>query len=493
MLQLKSDEQFRVVRDLLDKAEYTEAHLCSRFGIENLEKFEDEFDRSQIDDFEKDATGVLIQLFVEGHFVDVTLAERHFGSEVLQAMADLGMVERNPSSNAQISSTVALYPTAGVHIVSDRWNLPDRSSYKPREDVVYPAIVSNAQRFLKFLPGTECRTFLELCSGTAFAGLHAAERFAGHVWAFDISDRSTLFGEFNRRLNGIANATVASGDLYAPADGLKFERIVAHPPYVPVLRPKWIYHDGGEDGEQIVRRCVAELPGYLEPGGIFYLLAMASDREDAPYEQRVRSWLGEQEQEFDIAVFATRSLDPEEFAVRAVMNSENSTADYREFRRLFRSLGVKDMIYAVLMIQRRAETRPVFTIRRQTGPGTRSEQILNAMAWETSLASPDGLERMMQSRPKANEQSELRVRHRMTGNGWEIDEYMLRGSFPFSMEARTDPWAPYLMAQCDGTKTVVECFENLKTQEAIPSGADATEFARALAVLVSGGFLQLEQ
>jgi hypothetical protein len=492
LLQIGTEEQFSALRELLRRAKYDEAQLCARFGIESLEKFEEEFDRAQVEDFEKDAAGVLIQLFVEGHWVDTALVERWFGTEALQAMADLGLIESNPDEAGQIASTVALYPTAGIWIVSDRWNLPDRSPYKPKEDVVYPAIVSNAQRFLKFMPDTPCESLLDLCSGTAFAGLHAAKKFAGHAWAFDISTRSTLFGEFNRRLNGIENATVSTGDLYEPANGRQFERIVAHPPYVPVLRPKWIYHDGGADGEQIIRRCVEGIPRHLQPGGLFYLLAMASDREDAPYERRVREWLGEQHGEFDVGVFAVRSLDPEEFAVRAVVNSENPPNDMREFKRLFRSLGVQDMIYAALLVQRRAEDRTVFTIRRQNSSGTRLEDIMGALRWETAMMRPDGIAALMRSRIKANREADMRVRHRLTDEGWEIAEYMLRASVPFSMEARTDPWAPFLMAQCDGSKTVAEYFEDLKTQEAVPADAPPEEFARALAVLVSGGFLLVE-
>jgi len=174
------------------------------------------------------------------------------------------------------------------------------------------------------------------------------------------------------------------------------------------------------------------------------------------------------------------------------VNSENPPNDMREFKRLFRSLGVQDMIYAALLVQRRAEDRPVFTVRRQNSSGTRLEDIMGAIRWETAMMRPDGIAALMRSRIKANREADMRVRHRLTDEGWEIAEYMLRASVPFSMEARTDPWAPFLMAQCDGSKTVAEYFEDLKTQEAVPADAPPEEFARALAVLVSGGFLLVE-
>jgi hypothetical protein len=318
----------------------------------------------------------------------------------------------------------------------------------------------------------------------------AADHFAVHSWAFDIAERSTHFGEFNRRLNDIPNATIATGDLYEPAGDRKFDRIVAHPPYVPVLRPKWIYHDGGEDGEQIMRRVVSGLPGYLERGGLFYMLAMGSDR-DLPFERRVREWLGDAADEFDIAVFPSRLLEPEDFAVRAALKSQTAADDVREFKRLFASVGVRSLVYAALFIQRRESPRTVFTVRRQSVAGTGPTEMIAAIELETMLAQPDGYDRVLRSRPVANAATELRVVHRLVPEGWEASEHILQSAYPFSMEARTDPWAPYLIALCDGNRTVAEYLDDLKQAGAVAPDAPPEEFARAVAVLISGGFLRV--
>jgi carbamoyltransferase len=489
-VKLGSQELFRTVREALDSAGYDEATVCRLFDIESLEHFEEEFEREQANPSDDSAAAALTRLFIQGHYVDAELLLRLLNSEALQAMADLGLLEHHPHNESEISSTVSLYPTDGVYLISDRWNRPDRSAFVPGADVVYPAIVSNAQRFLRLMPRMSCERFLDLCSGTAIAALTAADNFAGHAWAFDIAERSTHFGEFNRRLNDIPNVTVDTGDLYAPAGDLKFDRIVAHPPYVPVLRPKWIYHDGGEDGEQIMRRVVAGLPEYLEPGGLFYMLAMGSDRE-LPFERRVREWLGEAADEFDVAVFPSRLLEPEDFAVRAALKSQTAADDVREFKRLFASVGVKSLVYAALFLQRRESPRPVFTVRRQTVKGTGTSEMMAAIELETMLVQPDGCDRILGSRPVANPRTELRVVHRLVAEGWEASEHVLQSAHPFSMEARTDPWAPYLIALCDGKRTVLEHLDDLKQAGAIAPDAPPTEFARAVAVLISGGFLRM--
>ena len=355
MIQLGSDSDFAALRSLLQQCEFDETHLCAApRDSQSLDNFEEDFERASIQNPDQDALSVLIELFVEGHYLRRDLAEERFGASAFDAMSRLGLLSFH---DHQIASTAALYPTAGVWIASDRWNTPDRSEWKTPPDVVYPAIVSNAQRFLRFMPQTACDSLLELCSGTAVAALRGAKQFAQDAWAIDISDRATLFGEFNRRLNDIASVTVATGDLYEPAGDRMFDRIVAHPPYVPVLRPKWVYQDGGEDGEQIVRRCIEGIPDHLQAGGLFYLLAMGSDRDENPWERRIRSWLGENEGEFDVGVFVVRTLDPDEFAVRAAINSEHPPQDVREFKRLFAALGMRQMVYALVLIQRRNEIR----------------------------------------------------------------------------------------------------------------------------------------
>ncbi|MBC7925567.1 MAG: hypothetical protein H7039_07910, partial [Bryobacteraceae bacterium] len=163
MLLPGQDSHFALVRDLLERAVFTEATLCARLGISSLQNFEEEFEAAEMpSSTSDDVTGILIRLFVEGHYVDGNLMERQFGVDETQAMLALGLTK---NSGNKVAASVALYPTAGVWIASDRWNSPDRTAYHTPADVVYPAIVSNAQRFLKFMPQTKCDSLLDLCSG----------------------------------------------------------------------------------------------------------------------------------------------------------------------------------------------------------------------------------------------------------------------------------------------------------------------------------------
>src|SRR5258708_22807936 len=139
--------------------------------------------------------------------------------------------------------------------------------------------------FLTMVPASPCARFLELCCGTGIAAFLAARNGAKHAYAFDIAARSVHFAEFNRRLNELENVTVGEGDLYSPAGGRKFDRIVAHPPYVPVLEPKYGFYDGGQDREHITRRIIQALPAYLEDRGLLVSVSPGSAPVRDPFSE----------------------------------------------------------------------------------------------------------------------------------------------------------------------------------------------------------------
>ena len=489
-IEIGTDEQFAAVRAFLEKHSYTEETLCKRFGIKKLSEFEDVPDREQVEPWDKDSTGVLLRLFIETRFVPETFVREKLGDAETDLLEDLGLIHGNADNLEEVWSPVSVVPFVGLWSVCDSWHRPDRAVLAPK-DPVYAPIVSNAHQFFRLLPKSPCDRLLELCSGTAFAALHGARNYAKEAYAFDISPRSTHFAEFNRRLNNVPNAVMKQGDLYEPSDGLIFDRIIVHPPYVPVLRPKWVFHDGGSDGEAIVKRVIAEAPNYLAPGGHLFMLAMGTDREK-PYQERIREWLGDSQSDFDVAVFPIRLVSPDDFATRATAGSKTYTEDQHRFKDLFKQLEIESLVYSAVMLQRKTHKRPTFTIRRQFGPRTGPSELEWALEWETLVVSGEATERILQSRPKPNPETELRVLHKLGTEGWEVDEHTLLTKYPFSMEARTDPWAPYLIAACENGKTARELFEQLKQEGVLPSAAPDEEFARAIAILASGGFLFLE-
>jgi SAM-dependent methyltransferase len=499
---LGPDADFDALRVALASAGYFERAVCERCCIQKISQFDldrNERDRNELKDAGKDsskdpgsdALGLLIRLMLQGERLPRDLASQAAGP-TLSALSKLGLLVADPLDATRVAATVVLYPMRDLWIVSDRPNPLLGKPARPFEDFVYPALVPTTDLFLDLIPGGPCDAFLDVCSGTGIAALVAARAGAAHAYAFDITERSTHFAEFNRRLNGIANFTAAQGDLYEPAGAQTFDRIVAHPPYVPVARPQLIFDSGGQDGEQVTRRIIEELPRVLRPGGCFYALTMGSDRQQ-PFERRIREWLGAGEADFDVALVGRRILTPREWTAEWVVRYHGSGADVPAWRAFLRELGVQSLVYGWVMIQRRkivgqAHSRPVFTVRRQAGAKTTPADHAWLLEWETAAAGlpKDWLQTV---RPRASPNARLRVEHRMTSDGWVPDSYTLEVESPFDMESRAQAWTAQLLASADGVRTAAQLLDELKSEGALHPDAPAADFAQVLSTLISGGFL----
>src|ERR1019366_1205084 len=265
---LGSDAEFAAVRGMLAECGFTPERICQRLGIAGMGEYKPIWrGRGNLLAAEQ-ALDALILLLMDGEFVAGETLQRLLPAGAGGQMEALGVVARDQGRGELWFGGWPVFPTRGMVLGSDRVASPDRDPLPMTADAVYPAGIENTVAFMATLPETPCEALLDIGTGTGIAALDGA-RLARHAWGTDIAARSVQFAEFNRRLNGIENARVLMGDLYAPVEGLTFDRIVTHPPYVPAPKNTMIFRDGGEDGEQILRRIVEGVPRFLRPGGRF--------------------------------------------------------------------------------------------------------------------------------------------------------------------------------------------------------------------------------
>ena len=115
-------------------------------------------------------------------------------------------------------------------------------------------------------------TVLDMCTGSGYVAVSAAQGGAREVTAVDVSRRAVLAAHVNARVNGV-RVRALRGDLFAPVAGERFDLVVCNPPYVPAADgrvPKrgperaW---DAGADGRALLDRICDEVPRVLAPGG----------------------------------------------------------------------------------------------------------------------------------------------------------------------------------------------------------------------------------
>ncbi|WP_405691596.1 HemK2/MTQ2 family protein methyltransferase [Streptomyces sp. NBC_00057] len=147
--------------------------------------------------------------------------------------------------------------------------------YAPQEDTV---MLVSALRREHPSPGAEV---LDVGSGTGAAAIAAARFGVARVTAIDTSAAAVLTTRLNALLSGYARVIRTSrGDLTEPVTGLRFDLVLANPPYVPSanaclprrgIARAW---EAGIDGRAVLDRLCAKVPALLRPGGV--LLAVHS-------------------------------------------------------------------------------------------------------------------------------------------------------------------------------------------------------------------------
>lgn len=483
-------EQFARLREAFEALGYTEREVCSRFGIETIHQA---VKRLEPDREVTDPQALLIRLFLETAPVPWRIVRSLLSQGDLAAIEALALLMPADSAGDVCRATLALYPTEGLYIASDHGEAGPVSDWRAPADIVFPAIGEATQRFMALMPRTPCGDMLDLCSGTGIAALVGAARFAERVWAVDITERSTRFATFNAALNAIHTVTPLTGDLYEPVQSQAFDLIVANPPYVPALHDEYIFRDGGEDGERVTWRILSGLQTHLRPGGTFYCYCIATDRHGAPLEERIRRAMGQAESEFDILVAEAMTLDPIVYYARRAQHGDESFADVGRRNDLFKQLGIRQLVYAPVLIRRRSgeDGRPPLTLRRQLSPLTRSRDLQGAFDAQAAIAGGKSAARLLRSRLRANPRAEVRTIHRQHGGEWVLDRCFLVTQTPFVADASCPPGYATLFMLCDGKVTGRDLLQRLKEQRIVPDDAPEMEFAEALGRLVEHGLLEV--
>lgn len=486
-------EQLTHLRALLTAAEFSVPAISRRLEIPSIYDFRSIREGRSVGRELEDSLDLLIRLFMDVELIDRAVIERLLPPGGLSTLESLGLVRAYAGNPLQYHAAVLLYPTESIWVASDLNVSPAGPAETPlSEDAVYPAITKNTRHFLSSLPSTGCDRFLELCSGTGIAAL-LASRYARHTWAADITERATRFAHFNAALNGIHNCTAVQGDLYQPFAGEYFDRIVAHPPYMPSLEQKYIFRDGGEDGEQITRRIIAGLPEHLSPGGRLYCTCMLTDRKGARAEARIRHMLGPSERNFDVALVTLQTYQPTEYYLRRALEGRGTLEEVAQRHQIFQRLEVDHLVYCSMVVQRTSGQREVFTARRQVGTGMGLPEMEWLLHWEAAAAQPEMMERLIDARPSASAPARLHLAHAMQSGAWVADECTLATTSPFGVEARCPTWTASLIARCDGRVTTRDHLRFLKESGAVPADAPEQEFAKLVRALISGGFLELAE
>lgn len=497
-LRFPPPQRFAVLRSLLLSQGFTAEGVTDRTGAPSIYAFQ-ALAHGRKEGRELD-TGldVLIRLFLDVEEVPRSTVDALLGPDAAPLLEEFGLL-RVGLEGDQLEGSVLLYPTAGPWVVSDRMLSPDPDASRDgfTLDAVYPAITRSAMVFLSTLPDRRCRSFLELCSGTGIAALLAARESADEAVAVDITERSTVFARFNAALNGLDNVTALQGNLWEPVEGTTFDCIAAHPPYMAARRQKFIYRDGGEDGEQITRQILAGAGRHLAPGGVLHCTCMLTDRAGSSLAERVREMLGPQSDELDLLILENNRVDPWSHLTsrltRAVGDQVGETVEQIQ---AFRELKVEGMVFSTVVVRRHDGTRPPVTLVRVRGPGTRWPQLEWALELGARLSDPErGVAWVAGGSPRLSSEARLHIRYRAAPGAeepWAPEAGYLQVTHPFVKGGDATMAVARFLGLCDGETSLRTHLERMRQAEEVPPDLPEEQFVGMVRGLIEMGMLELD-
>jgi methylase of polypeptide subunit release factors len=432
---------------------------------------------------------LLLKVFVQLDPVSQKEFQETVGRSTIEAMVDADLLRLDAANPGQLHSSVFLCPVQGVIIASDRYNLA--SNAVRLVDGVYPAI--RTSEFINLLPRNKVETLLDLCAGAGVCGLALANS-AQKVTLCDITPRSAHYAEFNSHLNGFHNVEILQGDLYEPVGERTFERIVAHPPYLPSVKDVHIWRDGGPLGDSILRRIVEGLPNHLERGGDFTTFCLGTDTDKSRFEQTVRTWLGASEREYDIIFATRRNLSPKELA-KEMSDQESGTESQEILTSLeegFRLAGVHGFCLGALAIRRHNSVDQLpLTLRTVLGSKSDARSFQFAFHWNPLCSrSTLGVE-FAHQKPYLCPHMTMTTTHAVRDGKLQPVESILRTEWPFLHMGKADRTVLDILPCFNGRRTVSEVYTRAKASRTIHHSVTLNGFTSTVCTLIARGFLSL--
>ena len=145
-----------------------------------------------------------------------------------------------------------------------------------------PETKTLTEKVIEYSKKLETPYILDLCTGSGAIGISIAMNIHNSICiGTDISMKAINIARENAYANNV-RIDFKLGDLFEPLNGIKFDVIIANPPYVcsneidnlpsfvKDFAPK-IAIDGGQDGLLLHRRILKDANMYLKPKGVLFL------------------------------------------------------------------------------------------------------------------------------------------------------------------------------------------------------------------------------
>lgn len=342
-----SPETLSALAEALRRHDYTEARAAAALDLPHLGHFfEQAHSLYRYSVLRADpALADLVRLFLINDPIPTGEAVALLGQDLTVGLVRGAMLA--VADEGYVRSRYIVSPIDGAWIITDRRVAGGKNRIMPLGHDTYNLVTQTQHR-----PGG---TVLDIGTGSGVQGVLAA-RWASRVLSVDINPRALDFARMNAHLNGVyERMEFKLGSLYDPAEGERFDVLLANPPFVPHPEYDVLFRDGGVQGEDILHVIIRDAPAHLKPGGLLQIMTEIIYHDEAHAGDKARAWAAdglrgvifEQDDDF-LDIYAQehvyRAFDAEDTNTTLAQQ----TAEYQKF---LDSVGIHKITHATLHLE----------------------------------------------------------------------------------------------------------------------------------------------
>ncbi|HVN60654.1 MAG TPA: methyltransferase [Gaiellaceae bacterium] len=420
----------------------------------------------------------VITLFLLGEPVTAEAAAAAFFPVALEAVEGLGLAARN---GGEVRALVQLFPFEGLVLASDRYDALE----EPGASADYVGNVNPTSITLgRLTTRRPVETALDVGCGCGVQALLAA-RHAKSVLAVDLNPRAVEFTRFNALLNEVDNVECGVGSFFEPAEGRRFDLVLANPPFVVSPDARFTFRDGGLAGDAVCELIVGEAPDYLEEGGFAHVLCSWASRTGEDWRAAPTRWI--EGRGCDAWVLHHRSEDPLAYAAAWNQLVRSSSPDaypaaLDRWLDYYAELGIESLEYGAVTLRRRDAGPNWLRLDELPEPMTTQagDHVLRAFATQDYLLGLPEPEAALADAFTLADDQRLDQTMRLAGGEFVVERTLLRLDRGLPFEGAVDGYGLHVLTGCDGTRPLGELLDEV----AAGAGLDRDTFVASSLVVV---------
>lgn len=423
---------------------------------------------------------VLVKLF--GLYVAVSEEEAQtaFSPMTLEEVEALGLLEREAGA---VRASVGLVTTGSLVLARDRF---DEATGELRPDHVLglnPPALTLASLTVRRPVGKA----LDLgCGGGVQALLIAGH--ARQVVAVDVNPRALVFARFNAGLNGVANLDCREGSFFAPVRGERFDLVVCNPPFTISPDSRYVFRDGGREGDAVCEEVVRGAAAHLEEGGFATVLcnwALREGEEPSP----PRRWV--EGSGCDAWILVSDTQDPLTYAAGWNRGARDYEAALDRWVAYDCEQGIARIGMGAVILRRRA--RGPNWVRADDLPdnpsGRCDEQIRRVFEGQDRLRDLESDDALIAQAFRVVEDHQVHEVLVPRDGGYAVASREVRLTGGLGFRGVADAHTLELLRRCDGRRSLAQIVEEMTAGSDVAPDVLAAGVKGAVRRLVAMGFM----